>query len=141
MSRSVIVEETLAHPAEKIWRALTQGPLLEDWLMANDFEPVVGRRFTFRAPPAPQWNGIVEGEVLVVEPQVRLAYGWNTGGEGGAGGLRTVVTWTLTPIEGGVVVRMEQSGFGPDDTRNAAGATYGWRRNFRELERVLGGLS
>jgi len=36
-------------PPEKVWRALTQDPLIEEWLMQNDFEPVVGRRFNFHA--------------------------------------------------------------------------------------------
>jgi uncharacterized protein YndB with AHSA1/START domain len=37
------------HPPEKIWRALTEGSLMELWLMKNDFQPVVGYRFTLRA--------------------------------------------------------------------------------------------
>ena len=43
--KSVIVEREVAHPPEKIWRALTQSPLIEEWLMKNDFQPVVGHRF------------------------------------------------------------------------------------------------
>jgi uncharacterized protein YndB with AHSA1/START domain len=46
---SVVVERQLPHPPEKIWRALTQGPLLEEWLMKNDFKPVVDHRFKFSA--------------------------------------------------------------------------------------------
>ena len=38
----------IPHPPEKIWRALTQGELLEEWLMKNDFTPTVGAKFTFR---------------------------------------------------------------------------------------------
>ena len=37
---SVVVEREIAYPPEKIWRALTQPHLIEDWLMKNDFEPV-----------------------------------------------------------------------------------------------------
>jgi antitoxin component of RelBE/YafQ-DinJ toxin-antitoxin module len=73
-------ERTLAHPVEKVWRALTQGPLLEDWLMRNDFEPVVGRAFSFRAEPMPQWDGVVHCEVLECEPMSRLAYSWSSMG-------------------------------------------------------------
>ena len=36
----------MPHPPEKIWRALTQGALLEEWLMKNDFQPVVGHSST-----------------------------------------------------------------------------------------------
>lgn len=133
--RTVVVERVLPHPPQKVWRALTEGAILEDWLMANDFQPVVGHRFQFRAAPQPHWDGIVHGEVLVVEPPERLVYRWESAG------LRTEVTWTLAAAEGGARLRMEQSGFGPDDMRNEQGAIYGWQRYFDGLERALGGLS
>ncbi len=53
-THSVIVERDLPHPPEKVWRALTQSALIEDWLMPNDFEPRVGHKFNFRATPMPQ---------------------------------------------------------------------------------------
>ena len=96
--------------------------------MKNDFQPVVSRRFNFRATPMPHWNGVVDCEVLVVEPNERLSYNWNASGEEAAGGLKTVVTWTLTPTTGGTLVRMEQSGFRPEDESNYQGASYGWQR-------------
>jgi uncharacterized protein YndB with AHSA1/START domain len=34
---SVVVEREIHHPPEKIWRALTQPHLIEEWLMKNDF--------------------------------------------------------------------------------------------------------
>lgn len=102
--------------------------------MSNDFQPVVGHRFTFRATPAPNWNGIIDSQVLEVEPNSRLSYSW------GALGLGSVVTWTLTPTEGGTHVRMEQTGFGPDQDAAYKGASYGWRKFIGNLERVVGGL-
>jgi uncharacterized protein YndB with AHSA1/START domain len=38
---SVVVEREVPFPPEKIWRALTQPHLIEEWLMKNDFKPVV----------------------------------------------------------------------------------------------------
>ena len=134
-TRSVIMERTMPHPPAKVWRALTQGPLIEEWLMKSDFQPVVGHRFTFRATPMPQWDGIVSCEVLAVEPDSRLSYSWNT-----SAGMKTVVTWTLTSASGGTLVRMEQSGFRPDEENNLRGARYGWQRNMEALERVATGL-
>jgi uncharacterized protein YndB with AHSA1/START domain len=132
---SLVVEREMPHPSEKIWRALTQGPLIEEWLMKNDFQPVVGHRFNLRATPMPHWNGVTGCEVLVVEPNQRLSYSWNALGEEAAGGLKTVVTWTLTPAKGGTHVR--QSGFRPEEEANYQGATYGWQRFFGGLERVV----
>jgi uncharacterized protein YndB with AHSA1/START domain len=138
-TRTLVVEREMPHPPEKIWRALTQAPLIEEWLMRNDFEPVVGRKFNFRSTPMPHWNGVVDCEVLAVEPNKRLSYSWNSSGDE-AGRLTTVVTWTLTAIKGGTRVRMEQSGFRPEDEGNYQGASYGWQKYIGGLERVVAGL-
>jgi uncharacterized protein YndB with AHSA1/START domain len=126
-----VIEREMPHPPEKIWRALTEGALIEEWLMSNDFKPVVGHRFTFRATPVPNWNGVIECEVLAVEPNARLAYSWGTLGIG------TAVTFTLTPTAGGTHLRMEQSGFGPNQDANYKGANYGWQKFLGNLERVV----
>ena len=78
--RSIVVERELPHPPEKIWRALTQPHLIQEWLMDNDFQPIVGHRFTFVAPPAAHWNGVTDCEVLEVEPNRTLSYSWNSSG-------------------------------------------------------------
>jgi uncharacterized protein YndB with AHSA1/START domain len=136
-TRTLVVERLMPHPPEKVWRALTQTALLEDWLMKNDFEPTVGRSFSFRTQPMPHWDGVVECEVLAIEPHKRLSYSWNAGG---GKGLQTTVTWTLTAVAGGTHLRMEQSGFGPQDDNNYKGAAYGWQRNLETLEKVVAGL-
>ena len=123
---SVIVEREMPFPPEKIWRALTQPELIEDWLMKNDFKPVVGQSFTLRA----DW-GSVDCQVLAFEPNKTMAYTW------GAYGLESVVTWTLTPTSAGTRLRMEQSGFRPDQQQFYEGAKAGWQRFFANLEQVL----
>jgi uncharacterized protein YndB with AHSA1/START domain len=125
-TRTVVVERELPHPPEKIWRALTQGPLIEEWLMKNDFEPVVDHRFKFSA----DW-GSVDCQVMEVEPNKTLSYTW------GAFGVGTVVTWTLTPTMTGTHLRMEHSGFAPDRPQNYQGAKYGWQKFLTNLEQVL----
>ena len=131
-TRSVIVERELPHPPEKIWRALTQPHLIEEWLMKSDFQPIVGRRFNLRRTPKPDVNIVVDCEVLVVEPNRTLSYTW------AAFDLVGVVTWTLTPTRTGTHLRMEQSGFRPDQKRAYGGAKGGWRRIVVQLEQVLG---
>jgi uncharacterized protein YndB with AHSA1/START domain len=133
-TRSVVIEKELPHPPEKIWRALTEGPLIKEWLMENDFQPVVGQAFTLRMKPMPNWNGIIECQVLAMEPCKTLSYTWGTLG------LGTVVTFTLTPTETGTHLRVEQSGFGPDREANYKGAQYGWQNFIGNLERVVAGL-
>jgi uncharacterized protein YndB with AHSA1/START domain len=133
-TRSLVIERELPHPPEKIWRALTQGALIREWLMDNDFRPVPQHSFTFRAPPVPGWNGVIDCEVLVVEPNKTLSYSWNSMG------LESVVVWTLVPTRGGTLVRMEQSGFRPDQEANYQGANYGWQKFIGGLEHVVGGL-
>ena len=135
-TRTLVVERVVPHPPEKVWRALTETALLEDWLMKNDFTATVGAKFTFRTQPMPHWNGVVECEVLAIEPHRRLSYSWNAG-DGKK--LYTTVTWTLTQVEGGTRLRMEQSGFGPQDDNNYKGAAYGWQRNLETLEKVVAG--
>jgi uncharacterized protein YndB with AHSA1/START domain len=125
-TRSVVVEREVAFPPEKIWRALTQPHLIEEWLMKNDFAPVVDHRFTLRG----DW-GSVDCKVLAVEPHRTLTYTW------AALGLESVVTWTLTPTGDGTRLRMEQTGFRPDQQQAYQGATYGWQRFFAALEQVL----
>jgi len=132
---TLVVERVFPHPPEKLWRALTEGPLLAQWLMSNDFEPAVGHRFQFRREPAQNWNGVIDCEVLVVETMKQLSYSWSSMGIG------TVVLWTLTPAEGGTHLRMEQSGFGPDQRPNYNGAKWGWNNFLNGLERVLPDVS
>jgi len=135
-TRSLVVERQMPHPPEKIWRALTQAPLIEAWLMKNDFQPIVGHRFNFRAAPIHGWNGVTDCEVLEIIPCQRLVYSWNASGDQAPDGLKTIVTWTLTPGESGTHVRMEQSGFRPQDEAGYRGMGGGWPRILGRLEDV-----
>jgi uncharacterized protein YndB with AHSA1/START domain len=140
-SRSIVVERTLAHPPEKVWRALTEPSLIARWLMQNDFVPEVGRRFNFRATPIPNaWNGVTDCEVLEVVPFRRLVYSWCASGEEAEGGLKTTVTWTLTPAAGGTHVRMEQAGFRPQDEMGRQAMSGGWPGMVERLGEVAGDL-
>ena len=123
---SVVVERGIPFPPEKIWRALTQPHLIEEWLMKNDFKPVVNHHFNLSA----DW-GAVDCRVLTVEPHKTLSYTW------AAYGLESVVTWTLTPTNSGTHLRMEQSGFRPDQQQAYQGAKHGWQRFLAALEQAL----
>jgi len=121
----VVVERDMPFAPEKIWRALTQPHLIEEWLMKNDFSPVVGHRFNLRG----DW-GSVDCQVLTIEPNRTLSYTWD------ALGLKSVVTLTLTPTATGTHLRMEQAGFPPDRPQNYQGAKFGWQKFLAGLEQV-----
>lgn len=123
---SVVVEREIPHPPEKIWRALTQPHLIEEWLMKNDFKAEKDHRFGLHA----DWGG-VECQVREVEPHERLSYSWETKD------LESVVTWTLVPTATGTRLRMEQTGFKPDQQPYFRGATVGWPRFIDTMEQVL----
>ena len=134
-TKSIVVERTMPHPPEKVWRALTQAELIAEWLMQNDFKPIVGHRFQFRAKPVPGWSGITNCEVLEVHAPKRLVYRWGDGTESDSG-LSTVVAWTLTPADNGTLVRMEQSGFRPQDEAGYKGMGSGWPRIIDRLDQI-----
>jgi uncharacterized protein YndB with AHSA1/START domain len=139
-ARSIVVERLITQAPAKIWRALTTPQLIQRWLMENDFEPRAGHRFNFRAQPMPGWNGVTDCQVLAVEPDSRLVYTWNASGEQAATGLKSTVTWTLTPVEGGTLLRMEQSGFRPEDEDGYRAMSSGWQRIVAQLAAVSGSV-
>lgn len=125
-TRSVIIEREVSYPPEKVWRALTQPHLIAEWLMKNDFKPAVDHRFKFSA----DW-GAVDCQVLAIDQHKSLSYTWD------AYGLESVVTWTLTPTTTGTSLRMEQSGFRPDQEQAYQGAKFGWQKFVDAFEETV----
>ena len=132
-TRTVVIEREFSHAPDKLWRALTQPHLIEEWLMKNDFSPVVGHRFNLRG----EWGGVLDCEVLVIEPNKTLSYTWDFAHEDAAFNLKSVVTFTLIPTSVGTHLRMEQSGFQPNQKQALGGAKHGWQQFFSKLEQVL----
>jgi len=130
-TRTVVIEREIAHPPEKIWRALTQPHLIEEWLMKNDFKPVVGHKFNLSRDATPEIKVIIDCEVTEVEPNETLSYKWK------AFGTDTVVTFTLTPTPTGTTLRVEQSGFAADNRAAIKGANASWRQFLRALDELL----
>lgn len=132
-TKSVVIEREIAHPPEKIWRALTQPHLIAEWLMQNDFQPAVGHRFNLRG----DWGGVLDCEVLAIEPNKTLSYTWNHKHEDAAYDLQSVVTFTLTPTGSGTHLRVEQSGFRADQKQALGGAKFGWQKFLGNLDQLL----
>ncbi|MGF1665095.1 MAG: SRPBCC domain-containing protein [Acidimicrobiia bacterium] len=81
---------------EELWELVATSEGLAEWLMPNDFAPVVGHRFTFTDTPRPPfYDGLVGCEVLELDPPRLLTISW-------AGGpVDTVVTFRLVPLGSG----------------------------------------
>ena len=94
------------YPIEEVWQAIASKKALSSWLMETDFEPIVGKRFSFKTNPQPGFDGLVEGEVLVVEAPHKLVYSWQGGSL-----KRTVVTFRLEEIKEGTKLTLEHTGF------------------------------
>lgn len=130
-TRTVVIEREIAQPAEKIWRALTQPHLIEEWLMKTDFKPVVGHRFTLSRDATPEIRVVIDCEVIELEPNEMLSYRWS------AFGTDTVVTFTLTPTPTGTLLRVEQSGFTADNKSAIKGANASWRQFLKALDELV----
>ena len=101
--------------------------------MKNAFNPVVGHKFKLRG----EWGGVLDCEVLEVEPKKTLAYTWDFAHDDPAYNMKSVVTFTLTPTSKGTHLRVEQAGFRPDQKQAYGGAKAGWAQFFAKLEEIL----
>lgn len=133
-TRSVIIERDIAQPAARIWKALTQSHLMSEWLMANDFDLKVGHTFKLRG----EWGGVLDCEVLAIDPERSLSYTWDHANDDPLYALKSVVTYTLTPTATGTHLRVEQTGFRPDQKQAYGGAHAGWKAFLDKLEGVAG---
>ncbi|SFM30706.1 Uncharacterized conserved protein YndB, AHSA1/START domain [Paenibacillus sp. 1_12] len=138
MSLALSLDFQYTTSIEKVWSALTDSGKIAKWVvdihsgqaMDNDFKPVVGHRFQFRAQPTEWWDGIINGEVLIVDAPNQVSYTWASGGE------KHTVTWTLQDLgDGKVNLHLEQTGF--SNAQGVEGAKYGWGKWCGELEKML----
>ena len=95
--------------------------------------PSSGTDFNLRG----EWGGVLDCEVLAIEPHKTLSYAWNFAHADAAFNLTSIVTFTLTPSRAGTHLRMVQSGFRPDQKQAYGGAKGGWQQFFANLEQVL----
>ena len=135
MSKSLRKEVFYSHPPEDVWVALTDPRALAEWLMPNNFEPVVGRVFRFHVDPMPGFSGITECEVLEVDPPRRLVYTWTpipkTPGAPRPKPMRLV--WTVESVDGGTRLVLEQSGLEALGLWHRFSMNVGWNRMLKSL--------
>lgn len=121
--------------AEEVWKYLTKAELIAQWLMGNDFEPVVGHNFQFRTNPIPSLSldGIFYCKVLEIVPFKKLTYSWKGGPGNGATTLDTVVVWTLESGDNGTELQLVHSGFKEENISILSGMVNGWLKNIQKM--------
>lgn len=140
MKRTIKQQFSFSHPPETVWDYLTKSGLMEQWLMKNNFEPIVGHDFQFRTGPIPSldFDGVCHCKVLEVSPYKRLSYSWKCGPGNGKFSLETVVLWKLEPTDKGTDLFLEHSGFDKEENLGFfTGMTQGWQELVAKMETLL----
>jgi uncharacterized protein YndB with AHSA1/START domain len=124
---------------EQVWEYLTNAELLSQWLMPNNFEPVVGHDFQFRTTPilSLSLDGIFQCKVLAIDPCKKLTYRWQAGPGNGAITLDTVVEWSLESKENGTALHLVHSGFKKENSDIFTGMYNGWLKNIDKMSEHL----
>jgi uncharacterized protein YndB with AHSA1/START domain len=138
------VDEVFPHAPELIWRTLTTPELIGRWLKMTPegFAAIVGTHFTMKTTPAGAWDGVIRCKVLEVIPDRRLAFAWTGGDKANVGygsRLDTIVTWTLTPVDGGTRVHLVHSGFVlPHNESAYRNMSEGWKGVVDRIDAISG---
>ena len=140
MAKIIKHEFSFAHPVETVWEYLTNSELMAQWLMKNDFKPIVGHEFQFRTGPnaALNFDGIFHCKVLEIVPLEMLSYSWNCGPGGGEINLESVVIWTLRSTEKGTDVTLVHRGFAQKENLDMYNALLrGWVEKLEKINNLL----
>jgi uncharacterized protein YndB with AHSA1/START domain len=142
-TQDIVIDEVFPHAPETIWKTLTTGALIDRWLMkSTGFVPVEGTRFTLQTTPAGAWDGVIHCEVLEVKSNERLSYAWRGGHESNTeygSRIDTVVTFTLTKVDGGTRLRVVHSGFVlPKNATTFRNLREGWKKVVGEIGAMSG---
>ena len=88
------------------------------------------------------WDGKMYFEVLEIIPMKKISYSFKGGPKEGVVTLDTIVTWSLFPKDGGTLLRLEHTGFKPNQFITRFAMNMGWRNNVaKRLENTLQNLT
>ncbi len=130
MLRDLKTEVFYPHPPQRVWQVLTNRRALAAWLMDNDFEPRVGHKFRFQTQSLPGLEGTVNCEVIELDEPKRLSYTWHDS----LMPYPSIVTWTLTPVDGGTRLHLEHQGVRQEAITlgEFRRSTHTWQRQFMD---------
>jgi uncharacterized protein YndB with AHSA1/START domain len=125
---------------QEVWEYLTKPELMEQWLMPNNFKPIVGYQFQFNSKPKPELNfdGIFYCTVLEVIPLKKLTYSWKSGPGENKVRIDSIVEWVLNPKDNGTELVLKHSGFSIfENLPMYAGLNDGWLKNMHKIATLL----
>ena len=140
MSKIIKHQFIFQHPTETVWEYLTKPELMEQWLMKNDFQPIIGFDFQFQTKPIPSldFDGICYCRVLEIVPFKKLSYSWKCGPGEGKITLDSIVVWKLQPTDKGTEVFLEHSGFAKEENLDFYnGFMHGWVEKLNNIAKLL----
>src|SRR5438270_5740428 len=128
-------------PPVEVWDYLTKPELIEQWLMKTDFQLVAGHkfRFTFEAKPGSTYEGVVNCEVLEVNPFTKLSYSWHGRTLDRSRSFNSTVVWTLIPKETGTELQLQHNGF--EAMEDILNHTSGWKSCLMKMEEHLNSVT
>ena len=136
MIDTIHFERRLNHPIQKVWNAISQAEHISRWFMKADFEARPGYRYQLNGKARDEWDGILKGEILEANPPHFLAYSFESNEL--IHPMR--VTWTLSEIAEGTLLRLEHSGFSKlaqNAERLETDITQGWTKHLGLLQDFL----
>jgi uncharacterized protein YndB with AHSA1/START domain len=123
------------HPPENVWAALTDKYAVAEWLMPNNFEPVVGHNVNFHVDKMPftGFTGVSECEVLEIDPPRKLVYTWVSVHATKGRHPPMTLSWTLEAVDGGTRLTLHQTGLEALNKWWRFSMTHGWGRMMKTL--------
>ncbi|RFM26421.1 SRPBCC family protein [Deminuibacter soli] len=140
MTKSIEQKLFFNHKPEAVWEYLTNAELMAQWLMPNDFQPVLWHdfQFTTKAYPDLDFDGHVYCKVLEIVPYKKLVYSWKSGPGEGRISVDSIVTWTLVEKDNGTELQLVHSGFKEiANLKLYAAMTDGWMKNIQKIAVLL----
>lgn len=140
MTKSINHQFFFPHSPQTVWQYLTKPELMQQWLMENDFQPIIGFDFQFRTKPIPSldFDGIFYCKVLEIVPFKKLSYSWKSGPGQGKITLDSTVTWKLEPKDKGTQLFLEHSGFAKKENLDFYnGLLHGWIEKLHNIDNLL----
>ena len=140
MTKTIEHKLFFPNPTEDVWEYLTKAELMQQWLMPNDFMPIMGYDFPFKTKPIPSLDldGIFYCKVVEIFPFKKLSYSWKGGPGDRKITLDSMVEWTLLPKDDGTELSLKHTGFRAIENFSIfSGMNDGWFKNINKIYQLL----